>query len=210
MFLFICLFILLCCDLNLGQFENDSQSEPVCPDSCFLQKELDAMKEKLGAMENMLRDSQTRVINSENQITELKNQASVKVIFSAAAGGNGTIGPFNTDTTLIYKTVITNIGNAYSQATGVFTASVAGVYYFSIFYHAGGEHEGKLLLYKNNDLMVMTHDHKSDSDTADNGGNTVFLQLQQGDQVYVRLPANTHVWGHDHLTTFSGFLVTQM
>ncbi|XP_071315175.1 complement C1q tumor necrosis factor-related protein 3-like [Trachinotus anak] len=210
MSLFICLLILFCCDLNLGQSWNESEGELTCPDSCTLQSEFLAMKKKIEDMENKLTQCETKFINSESQIEELKNQASKKVIFSAAVGGSGSTGPFNKDTMLLYSTVITNIGSAYNKFTGVFTAPVAGVYYFSIFYHSGGEYEGKLLLYKNDQLMIMTHDHKSQSDTADNGGNAVFLQLQPGDQVYVRLPANSHVWGHGQHTTFNGFLVNEM
>ncbi|XP_037614172.1 caprin-2-like isoform X1 [Sebastes umbrosus] len=158
-----------------------------------------------------LTDSETRLRNSETQILELRSKESTKVIFSAATGGgNNHIGPFNTDTTLIYRTVITNIGNAYSPSTGIFVAPVAGVYYFTIFYHASGENYAHLLLYKNNNVTVWTNDHKSSFDTADNGGNAVFLQLQRGDQVFVRMAANTTVWGTDYDTTFSGFLVTQM
>ncbi|XP_049424555.1 complement C1q subcomponent subunit B-like isoform X1 [Epinephelus fuscoguttatus] len=161
--------------------------------------------------ETRLQNSETRLKDSENQIRELKNKERTKVIFSAATGGGDRIiGPFNTDTTLIYRTVITNIGNAYSPYTGIFTAPVAGVYYFTIFYHANGHRPGMLLLYKNNQVMVMTDDHQCGYDTADNGGNAAFLQLQPGDQVYVLMRANTHVYGSDVHTTFSGSLVTQM
>ncbi|XP_042258137.1 complement C1q-like protein 3 [Thunnus maccoyii] len=165
---------------------------------------------KFGAMEEKLRAIETRLQDSENQIMDLRNKERTKVIFSAAVGGSGHIGPFNTDTTLIYRAVITNIGGAYSQYTGIFTAPVAGVYYFTIFFHAGGEHEAILSVYKNNQLLVVTHDHQSDSDSADSGGNAVFVQLQLGDMVYVRLAANSHIWGKYNKTTFSGFLVTQI
>nr|XP_046235839.1 cerebellin-1-like isoform X1 [Scatophagus argus] len=208
--------------------------------SCFpvhdLLIQFGALTEKVKAME-------TRMQESEKQILELTKKGAVKykncieefiehfdhfdqnvlfytekpeVIFSAVAGrGNTDFGPFNTDITLIFRRVITNVGNAYSQSTGVFVAPVAGVYYFTIFFHAGGEHAGMLLLFKNQELMVMTHDHKTKhdnggNDPADNGGNAVFLQLQRGDQVYVRMPANSYVWGSDFHTTFSGFLVTEM
>uniref|UniRef100_A0A3Q3E6X0 C1q domain-containing protein n=1 Tax=Labrus bergylta TaxID=56723 RepID=A0A3Q3E6X0_9LABR len=125
-------------------------------------------------------------------------------------GGDRAIGPYNTDVTLIYRKVIANIGNAYNAATGIFTAPVPGVYYFTFFCHAGGEYEVKLFLFKNGEKIVVIQDHSSNSDTADDGGNAVFLQLQQRDQVYVRMPANSHVWGGDYVTTFSGSLVTQM
>lgn len=93
-------------------------------------------------------------------------------------------------------------------SSGVFTAPLAGVYYFTIFYHGGRSYPHYLRIFKNNELTVFTADHKTESDGADNGGNAVFLQLQQGDQVYVSMAANTYVGGDDH-TTFSGFLVTE-
>uniref|UniRef100_A0A3Q1IIW8 C1q domain-containing protein n=1 Tax=Anabas testudineus TaxID=64144 RepID=A0A3Q1IIW8_ANATE len=102
----------------------------------------------------------------------------------AAISGFGHTGPFNTDTTLIYKTVITNIGNAYNQFTGIFAAPVAGIYNFTFFYHAGGSEVVNLALIKNNQVVVMAYDHKSLQDGADNGGNAI--------------------------TTFSGFLISQV
>lgn len=89
---------------------------------------------------------------------------------------------------------------------GIFTALVSGVYFFTNFCHSGGVRKTSLHLYKNNEVILHIHDHQS-ADTADNGGNAVFLQLQQGDTVYLRLKANTHVYRSSTLTNFSGFLV---
>ncbi|XP_028261664.1 cerebellin-1-like [Parambassis ranga] len=179
---------------------------------------------RFGAMEETLRHVETRLENSErrleqcetqcqtidNQILDLQHKGANEVIFSAALGaGNVPVGPFKTDTILIYRRVIVNVGGAYSNFTGIFAAPVAGVYYFSFFFHAGGENKVKLLLYKNGDIIVEAQENYSWYDTADNGGNAVFLELQRGDQVYVLLVAGAHVWGSDYSTTFSGFLVTQ-
>ncbi|XP_049424549.1 cerebellin-1-like isoform X11 [Epinephelus fuscoguttatus] len=220
----ISLFVLLSSSLILAQddgnaiTEKPDETQSCQPDMCDLLMAFGAMKEKIAVMETRLKNSEsrlnsseTRLRNSESQLLELRNKERTKVIFSAATGGgNNHIGPFNTDKTLIFRTVITNIGNAYSPHTGIFVAPVAGVYYFTIFFHAGGHERAGLLLYKNNQLMIMTSDHRTEGDTADNGGNAAFLQLQPGDHVYVVLAANSHVWGSSYHTTFSGFLVTQM
>nr|XP_004563638.2 complement C1q tumor necrosis factor-related protein 3-like [Maylandia zebra] len=174
------------------------------PDIYNFLKEFGVMTEKVRSMEAILKDSETR-------LKETTTRLETKVIFSAAGGrGDISIGPFNTETTLAFKRVITNIGDAYNKYTGVFTAPIAGVYYFTLFYHAEGSHIQRLFLHKNSEVMVMTNDHVTHSDVADNGGNAVFRQLQQGHKVYVRMGANSHVWASESQTTFSGFLVTQM
>lgn len=231
-------FVSLLCSLILAQDDGNStvtegniETRSCTPDMCDLLEEFGAMKEKLKSVETRLTDSEsrlmesetklkesetrlseseTRLSESEKQILEMRNKERTKVIFSAGTGQNGAVGPFNTETTLIYSRVITNIGDAYNSHTGIFTAPVAGVYYFNFFYHAGGQHGAGLMLFKNSESVVMTSDHPSDGDTADNGGNAVFLQLQRRDHVYVRMSANSHVWESNRHTTFSGFLVTQL
>ena len=95
-----------------------------------------------------------------------------------------------------------------SLSTGIFTAPVKGVYYFCYFYHAEGHEASRLYLFKDGKHIVMTSDHKA-TDGADNGGNAVTLELNEGNTVYIIMAADSHVWwsGFDH-TTFSGFLLS--
>ncbi|KAG7467428.1 hypothetical protein MATL_G00153610 [Megalops atlanticus] len=140
--------------------------------------------------------------------TETKDRP--KVAFSAAIGGDGTTGPFNTEITLVYKRVFTNIGNAYNPTTGIFTAPVKGVYYFSMNCYAHSSKDRGSSLTKNGERIVSAYATHSQS-TWDTGSNRAALQLEVGDQVYVVMWADTHI--HDHPnghSTFSGFLLFPM
>ncbi|XP_015241801.1 complement C1q-like protein 2 [Cyprinodon tularosa] len=196
---------------ELGESQVTTDIKSCFPNMCKLLKEFKAMKEKLKAMETNMNEKQealeTRLNENESLVLELKKKEAQKVAFSAATGGNGACGPFTTHTTIIYRKVITNVGNAYNQNTGIFVAPVAGIYYFTFFYHAGGNQPVSLALMKNNELIVTAYDLKSSYDGSDNGGNAAFLQLQQGDHVYMRLLATTHYFGNSHITTFSGVLL---
>uniref|UniRef100_A0A669F9M3 Complement C1q-like protein 3 n=1 Tax=Oreochromis niloticus TaxID=8128 RepID=A0A669F9M3_ORENI len=168
--------------------------------------ETDAMTEKFNSLETKMMNIESKLENYESRILQLEQKERNAVIFSAGIGVDSPFGPFNTDITMIYDTVLVNIGNAYSPVTGIFTAPVSGVYFFTYFCHSGGVRKTSLHLYKNNEVILHIHDHQS-ADAADNGGNAVFLQLQQGDTVYVRLKANSHVYRSSTVTNFSGFLV---
>uniref|UniRef100_A0A3P9D1G1 Cerebellin-2-like n=1 Tax=Maylandia zebra TaxID=106582 RepID=A0A3P9D1G1_9CICH len=202
-----------CCHtrcLSQSDSENATGTQLCHPDIYNFLKEFGVMTEKVRSMEARLKDSETRLKETTTRLeyseTRLKEKRT-KVIFSAAGGrGDISIGPFNTETTLAFKRVIANIGDAYNKYTGVFIAPVTGIYYFSIFYHSG--RNGALKLYMNNHLIAMTHHDQPEQHGSKNGGNAVFLQMQTGDQVYVCLGPNSQVWGSNYHTTFSGYLIT--
>ncbi|XP_076144451.1 complement C1q-like protein 2 [Alosa pseudoharengus] len=167
-----------------------------------LKSKLVATEEKTGIMEAKLQAH-------KNEIEELKEENRVKVAFSASLhlGFNGNTGPYNVEKTLVYKNIITNIGNAYNPATGIFTAPVRGIYFFSFYYHASTHNRAVLSLKKNGQVLATASHHKVNSGT-DNGSNGVTVQMEVGEQVYVILYSNS--WVYDSIyqdTIFSGFLI---
>ncbi|XP_023205405.1 complement C1q tumor necrosis factor-related protein 3-like isoform X2 [Xiphophorus maculatus] len=152
-------------------------------------------------------------VNAENQVEALKIQGEAKQLaFSASllASGSGYTGPFNTDITLIFRNVVTNIGNAYNPNTGLFTAPVRGVYHFDFHIHGhGSTNPTSAVLVKNGEQIFTSWTHQPAG--AQKASNGVSLLLEIGDVVFLRMRANSRIYDNtDNHTTFSGHLLFTM
>ncbi|XP_032420736.1 cerebellin-4-like [Xiphophorus hellerii] len=143
----------------------------------------------------------------QREMEVLKSQVQGnKVAFGASISTGGNIGPFNTGTILVYKKVYFNTGS-FNRGTGIFTAPVKGVYYFSFSGHNISSKPMGLQLMKNGEQMVTVYNHVAGNryETATNG---MTLQLEVGEHVYMRLRENTWIFdnSNDH-STFIGHLL---
>ncbi|KAF1378095.1 hypothetical protein PFLUV_G00186100 [Perca fluviatilis] len=165
-------------------------------------------------VENLKQQQREQAAQQKTEVDELKRQQIVRqVAFTASlvVAGETTLGPFPSDTTLIYKHVPTNIGNAYNSNTGVFTAPVRGAYNFewSVGARGDGSHGSGAWLVKNSENVFMAWERQIQYHGTASKGVTLLLEV--GDVVFVRLVANTLAFDDkDHHATFSGHLLFPM
>ncbi|XP_022625648.1 complement C1q-like protein 2 [Seriola dumerili] len=178
---------------------------------------VDELTRQKAEMESLKKENeglQMRLNASEGEIDKLKQssgKAAPQIAFSVSLANFGEIyrGPC-TDKTLVFKRILSNTGNAYDQNTGIFTAPVNGLYYFSFSSYGYNTHVVGAILMKNAVRQISTYDDPS-IDGSDSSSNAVVLQLAAGDTVHMELWDNGRVFdnlnGH---TTFSGFLLFPM
>ncbi|KAF1378075.1 hypothetical protein PFLUV_G00185880 [Perca fluviatilis] len=154
----------------------------------------------------------TEVDKLKTEVDKLKQQQIVQqVAFSAslhAGAGKSNPGPLPSDTTLIYKHVITNMGNAYNSNTGVFTAPVRGAYNFEWTVGANGDnsHASGAVLVKNSENVLLAYENQAAGFMSSSKGITLLLEV--GDVVFVRLWRDSVAYDNlNHHTTFSGHLL---
>ncbi|XP_048036240.1 complement C1q-like protein 2 [Megalobrama amblycephala] len=168
-----------------------------------LKSTVNSLKNKLEDTEKQLEVTKKKLENTEEQLEQLRRN-DYKVAFAATLGNIGDLGPFNTDITLVYNKVFVNGGGAYNPTTGIFTAPVKGVYFFSV---SGRHRSNRMSLSKNGEPMVYVIDHVL-GDRYESTANSFSLTLEKGDHVYVRLRHNTWVFNNEaDLTSFAGHLL---
>ncbi|XP_077422719.1 cerebellin 18 [Vanacampus margaritifer] len=119
-------------------------------------------------------------------------------------------GPFNTNSTISYTTVTLNDGNGYNPSIGYFTAPQAGVYVFSYTVYSYVEVNQRLYhkvqMMKNGEVMTsIWEDNREDGE--DSGTQTLTVDMQRGDQVYMELEIEGKLCKHLQFNTFSGYIL---
>ncbi|KAM4536938.1 complement C1q tumor necrosis factor-related protein 3-like isoform 2-T2 [Odontesthes bonariensis] len=175
---------------------------------------VDELTRQKAEMEKLKKENEglkTKLDASEKEIDKLKENSyktAPQIAFSASLVSSGEMykGPC-ADKTLIFKRVFSNIGNAYNLNTGIFTAPVNGLYYFTFSTYGYNTHTMGAILIKNTVRQISVYDSPS-ADGSDSSSNAAVLQLAASDKVHVELWDNGRVFddlnGH---TTFSGFLL---
>lgn len=136
-----------------------------------------------------------------------------RVAFSASlfTSGSQYIGPFNTDSPLVFRHVISNTGNAYNPNTGFFTAPVKGAYHFEFYISSWSEdyHHTGVWLVKNGEHVVFAHERGPKGHSSAANGAT--LLLEPGDMVSLSLAASQTLFDDvKHFTSFHGHLLFTM
>ncbi|MCI4377750.1 hypothetical protein PGIGA_G00207280 [Pangasianodon gigas] len=150
----------------------------------------------------------------EAEIQELRKQITEqpKVAFWAIPSSDtNAIGPFQEYQTVVYKSALTNIGNAYDTETGIFTAPVRGVYYFNIVVFNANSLATGVHIMKNGARVAAITDNVPGQDSEDTASNSVTLLLEKGDQIYNHLLVNRKIYTDSgNRNSFSGHLLYAM
>lgn len=110
--------------------------------------------------------------------------------------------------TFIFDKVVTNLGNGYNKLNGNFIAPVSGSYAFSAtlisLYHISAHSQ-----FMKNGISVSYMFVSGEEAGYDTTSQTIVLELQKGDDIFIRNIDAGAAYHGSHYSTFSGFLLQQ-
>lgn len=103
--------------------------------------------------------------------------------------------PVNDNGVIRFDHTVTNLGNGYNNASGMFRVSQPGYYVLFVNLLAFPHKNIEALLVKNGVAFMNIYAGSSD-DAYGPGGNMAVVRLAQGDDVWVKVNANWHSPGN--------------
>lgn len=108
---------------------------------------------------------------------------------------------------IVFDRVFTNVGRGFNVNTGVFTASVGGIYAFR--YHALTQQGQEIWAELYHNFIYVNSLYAHSPGNYGSGGNSAVLELIAGDTVYLDINHhNSFLFGdrNDIYSTFTGYL----
>lgn len=108
---------------------------------------------------------------------------------------------------IVFDRVFTNVGRGFNVNTGVFTASVGGIYAFH--YHALTQQGQEIWAELYHNFIYVNSLYAHSPGNYGSGGNSAVLELIAGDTVYLDINHhNSFLFGdrNDIYSTFTGYL----
>ncbi|XP_052809400.1 complement C1q tumor necrosis factor-related protein 3-like [Mya arenaria] len=199
----LCVFLLaLCFVLSLAENERLDEIERLLKGFVKKNEELQARVSSL-EQENML-------LKSDGKLKRFIMEPDDAVAFTAVINVPY-LDLLGAGQTVIFDHVITNVGNAFKNATSEFRAPVTGVYVFNFALMMDPGMNKYIELVKDGQHIMWNYGHAPGSTHYISASRTATVLLRMGEEVWVRTQNRaTHGNGRIHgngFTTFSGWLV---
>ena len=162
---------------QVKQLENITETQQ--NDINNLEGTVSALDDKINALQNADDSFEQRISQLEDGGGSMNNMS---------IGFHARLTDYNdipSGTPILYDNVMVNVGNRYSPETGIFTADISGLYFFTQYWLSDYDHHQWLNMYKNGVEQCKSHGD-GDSDDDNNAPScSAAMMLHPGDEVYV-------------------------
>jgi hypothetical protein len=115
------------------------------------------------------------------------------------------LNPVHAHQVVHFDTVVTNIGDGYAPGGGLFTATIPGVYQFTVTVISEKFHFSEVVIVKNGAGAELCRAH-ADGDAWDSGTCLATVHLAADDHVWVQQLGGNVIFGQNY-SSFSGHLI---
>lgn len=161
---------------------------------------------KISQLESAISADHDIIQKYNSRITILENSLNTRQVAFNAWGATNTSAEANQ--TIVFQHLLQNLGSAYSNATGIFTAPVNGIYLFRVQLCTNLFSDGTFKFVVNKNIISVFGRRRSHAELASTSGSVVFY-LSLGQTVRIKTVYSTVLYEsrNDCWNQFTGVLI---